>query len=267
MPRCHRRALALLSAILAAAPVVSYAQEGDAPVRWLEIGGGLASLSLRDETTSPLRYGGTAPQVQLGYAALRARSRFVLRAGAAFGSLTSALSARDLPREADVHGWFEGEYFRTARDSARSWHWMTGATLAVRVAGRKHYFANPSRSGLGYGFASITLAPAGGLEFHGWARGTFSVRVAVPLLALVSRPYSDVQVIKYGGVPARVVTVSSYRSVDAGAAYARPLGSRVEVTLGYRLVVEYLDDVQPYRSVHHALWLATAVRIGGGGSR
>lgn len=236
-------------------------------MRRLEVSAGVAWLSLRDETASPLRYGARTPSLQVGYAVLRARSRFAVRAGTAFGSLTSSISDNGLPREADVHGWIEGEYLRTLGPGNGAWRWMAGGALAARVAGRKHYFANPARSGVGYGFASLALAPAGALELRTGADGILSARLAIPLLALVSRPYSDVLEIKYDGVPIRVVSVGRYRALDAGAAYARPVGSGIEVVIGYRLVVERFDDVQPYRSAHHALWLATTVRLGAGGAR
>lgn len=226
----------------------------------------MAWLSLRDEASSPLRYGARAPSLQVGYAVLRARSRIAVRAGTAFGSLTSSISDGGLPREADVHGWIEAEYLRTLGPGTGPWRWMAGGALATRVAGRKHYFANPSRSSVGYAFASLAFAPAGALELRTGADGVLSARLAIPLVALVSRPYSDVQEIKYDGVPIRIVPLGRYQALDAGAAYARSLGSGVDLVIGYRLVVERLDDLQPYRAAHHALWLATTVRIGGGAS-
>ncbi len=253
--------------LFAAAPLVSHAQEQVATRgRRLEVAGGVAALSLRDEAASPLRYDGAAPLLQLGYTALRERSRFSLRGGVAYGSHTAATSGGGLPSETDVHGWIEADYLRALGTGTGRWRWAAGGTAAFRLAARNHSYANPIGTTLWYGFASVSLAPAVELERPFGDRRMLAAALAVPLVALVSRPYSDAQVFRYG-VPVRAVLVGRLQAANLSVRYATPVAPRADLVLGYRLVVERLRDLQPYRWASQSVWVAVSFRREGAGSR
>ncbi len=246
--------------LFATAPVISHAQEQVATrVRRLELTGGVAALSLRDEAASPLRYDGAAPLLQLGYTLLHERSRFSLRGGVAYGSLTAATSSGGLPSEADVHGWIEADYLRSLGTGTERWRWAVGGTAAFRLAVRNHSYANPIGTALWYSFASLSLAPAVALERPFGDRRALAASLAIPLVALVSRPYSDVQVFRYG-VPVRAVLVGRLQALDLGVRYATPVAPRADLVLGYRLVVERLRDLEPYRWASQSVWVAVSFR-------
>lgn len=247
-------------ALALSAPPAAGAQEPAGHTRRLEVSVGLSSVAVLDQVASPLPYGGAEPMLQLGYAALGARSRFGLRVGAATATLTSDQMQRDLPHEQEVRGWIEGEYLRRLGGGGDRTQWLVGGMLAVRGSERNHYYAGPLGAVQDYGFATAELAPVVAAERRLASGAALSARLGVTVLGVVARPYSN---LSGPGLPLRVVAPDRLQAIDLLARYTRPIGTGAALLWDYRLVVERFADAEPYRAATQSLSLSISLRVGG----
>jgi hypothetical protein len=230
----------------------------------LEVSLALASVAVLDQTASPVPYGGVEPTLQIGYAALGARSRLAIRVGAAAATLSSNLTEGDLPREEEFRGWVEGEYLRRLRSGPARTSWFVGGALAVRGNRRRHYYAGPTFREESYGFGSVALAPVVAVERRLSSGATVSARLGVTVLGLVVRPYGALRVLSGSSIPLRIAGPDRLQGADFAFAYAQSAGRRVSLTWGYRLLIERLADAQPFRSATQSASLTVAFRLGSG---
>lgn len=244
----------------------SRAQEAPNLGRRLSLVVGPLFVSQRDEHASPLRYGGAAPFVQIGYATRTSRRDLELRVGSAIGTLRSALTQADnLPRQRTWRAWAEFDYtHRLGSPDART-HWLLGGRITARGTAIQHLYAQSGGTDAGYAFLSAAFSPLIGVVRATSARTTMRARLGVGVLALIGRPYSFFGI---GGVfpdhlPARVVTVNAFQAADFTASFAAEVGHRADLVLGYQLVVERYADTQPFRFASIEASLALAWRLGG----
>jgi hypothetical protein len=262
MSRTHRTVGLILTALLTLA-AGARGQEVAGRGHRLGLVTGLLLMSEHDGNASPLRYGGSAPLLQLGYVTRGARSRLAIRVGGARGTLTSSLTMSGVPSEHAAQHWIEAQYVRVLGSGAGTMRWLAGATVSVRGSARDHFYADPSGDVVSFSFFSAALDPTVLLERAFGQRGTMTVELGVPLLALVRRPYSDERVTAAGAAPLRVASLSSFTGADLSLAYARLLGRSADLIVGYRAIVQRHASGATYRSVNHALSLALAVRLWG----
>jgi hypothetical protein len=247
-------AVALLVPRPVAAQPVSHVHRFDIAV-------GIISSSVLDGAASPLRYGGVLPALDLAYGVQGAAGRLRVRAGLGWGTLTSEISHGDVPREEETAAWLEIEYLRSLSDGTARARWSLGGRLAALAAVRDHYSADPTRAEAQYAFGVVECAPVVAVERPLWS-GTLAVRAGVSVVALVSRPYTDLRALSQ--VPLRVAPVWRFRAASLSVAYARPVGTRVDLVWTYRARIERLSDPQPFRAAAQALSLGFSIRLAGG---
>lgn len=240
-------------------------QEAPGRGRRLTFGAGPLLISQRDENASPLRYGGAAPFLDLGYVTQTDRGRLALRLGGGFGVLGSALTGdSDFPRQETWRWGVEVEYARalTATDSRT--RWFLGARIAGRGTAIQHLYAPDGNEGA-YAFATVALGPVIALQRVTGARTTLDARLSTAVLALVGRPYgafyADVHRIPDALHP-RIATVDAFQSGDFEAAYTAEIRHRADIVLGYRLLVERYRDAERFRFAAQGVSVALALRLG-----
>lgn len=245
----------------------SSAQEAPNLGRQLSLVVGPLFISQRDENASPLRYGGTAPFVQVGYATRTSRRELELHVGGAVATLRSALTQSDnLPRQTTWRGWAELDYtHRLGSPDART-HWLLGGRIAARGTAIHHLYAESGGTDAGYAFLSAAFSPVVAVVRATSARTTMRARLGVGVLALIGRPYSFFGI---GGVfPARLLvrlaTVNTFQAADFTASFAAEVSHRADLVLGYHLVAERYADTQPFRFASIEASVALALCLGGG---
>lgn len=226
-------------------------------------------VSQRDEKASPVRYSGAAPFLEVGYTTRTTRRKLDLRLGGALGTLQSALTqSNNLPQQTIGRGWVSLEYSRTLGAPPFPTRWLLGGRLSASGTVTQHAYASAAGSDQGYAFFSTTLGPVVAVEHTSGERATLSAALSVPVLALITRPYS-VFVLYYKPPPAnlglhsRLTTVGAFQAADFRAAYTAHR-SGADLMLGYHLLVERYRDSEPFRFASQRVSLTLALRVGGG---
>ena len=230
----------------------------------LSVAGGPLLLSQRDGNASPLRYGGTVPSFQAGYAVLTHRQWFALRLGGGLGRLRSDLTQGNRPRQEAWRGWIETEYAHVLITSAARTRWFLGARLAAHGTATHHFYADPGGSEAGYTFFSAALGPMVALERSTGVRSSVSAWLGAPVVALLARPYLGGGFLSEGGaLHVRVAALDVFQAAQLTAAYTTEIGRGTDIVLGYHAVVERYRDTQPYHFASQDLCVALQVRFGG----
>jgi hypothetical protein len=252
----------MLGALLLASP--SDAQENAASGHRVTLAVGPLLVTQRDEHASPLRYRGTASFFEVSYAPSGVRRSLAVRLGGAFGNLRSGLTQPDhLPRQATYRGWFEVEYLRSLSTADSRTRWGLGALLAARGTVIHHLYDQSGGADAGYAFVSTTLGPVLSLRRAAGRHTTLGMRLGVPLLAVIQRPYGMVNP-DDASLRSQVATMDTFQALDFMVTCTRRLPGGSDITLGYRLVVERYRDAEPFQSASGAVSLALALRVGGG---
>ena len=225
---------------------------------------GLAFAAERDALASPARYSGVAPFLQVGYLAADHDHGIAVRLGFSDGTLTSPNTdpSTDLPHQESLRGWLEAEYVHRVGRGEGSLRWSVGGILAVHATLVDHFYA--TGSDFGYGLFSASLGPAVSVAHPVGERSSLSARLAVPVLALVGRPYGDFRLVTAGSFPFRLVTVNVFQGVDLSAVFATPISPGLDFAFGYHLVLERFEDSDPVRYAAQSFSLELAVRLGAG---
>lgn len=242
----------------------SAAQDAPNVGRRLTLAVGPLFVAQRDEKASPLRYGGAAPFLQVGYATRTSRRRFELRVGGAVGTLRSDLTRDgDLPHQRTWRSWVELEYARLLGAPDDRTRWLLGGMVAARGTVILHASGTTDA---GYAFLSAAFSPVVAMVRTTSARTTVSARLGVGVLALIGRPYSffGIASVFPDRLPVRVATVNAFQAADFTASFATEVTRRADLVLGYHLVAERYADTQEFRFASSEASLALALRLGGG---
>ena len=256
----------VLLAILAGQGVTARApaQDRTGADHRLSVLAGLASVDERDALASPIRYSGAAKFLQIGYVTADPRRVIAIRLGLENGILASPATdpSTDLPHQESLRVWVEAEYVHRLGSGDRPFRWRAGGVLAVHVMAVDHFYA--TGSDFGYGLISASLAPAVSVTHPVGERSSLSARLAIPLVALVGRPYGDTRLVSVGGLPLNLGSVNRFQSADLSAGFTTPLSGGLDFTLGYHLTVERLEGSDPVRYAAQALTVEIGARLGGG---
>lgn len=128
----------------------------------------------------------------------------------------------------------------------------------------------PAGDDAGYAFFSTTLGPVVAVERVTGQHSALSARLGVPVLALVGRPYSVFYALyddprpTTDGVRLRLATVDAFQAADFAAAYTTGVRHGADLVVGYHLVAERYRDTRPFRFASQGMFLALALRLGGG---
>lgn len=240
--------LGLVTALLAFAP-------GRPAAQTLNRGGiglttGIARVDRRDDNASPVRYGGMGPMIEMVSAVRRERWSFTLRLGSSFTKLSSAITRGD-PHEDDNQGWLDFEVRYGTR-------WRFGGMVRNQVAVWTHVYGPPTNEPVRFSSLSTVVAPA-----LSWQRArpktTIDVRLAVPVLAFVSRAYSDERVAASDPTPARIQPLGAVQGLDLQASLRVALGRRWDFTLVHRFALQRYDrESRLFRLATHGLSVGVA---------
>jgi hypothetical protein len=253
--------------MLAVAPVASVAaaQELSANV-------GFAESGRLDETASPVRFAGHGIDLQLDYryspaprthaapptllVSLDGGARSLLPLDAADGAserLTDAALRVTALRGVGGHSAF-------LRGLSAGVQFSAGASLNEHSYGAvaSPLEASPVIQRSDFFLAAATLGPAALWE-RDVAGGRFSANLALPLVAMVDHPYQDVRV-QRAPVDLRFVSAATYRGVDGGLSYTRPITHTLGVVYSYRIDAVNFDDDQPVRAVKQTLSIGLRYR-------
>jgi hypothetical protein len=223
-----------------------------------------AQDSRRDETASPLLYSGLAGGAAVGYERVSERTTFSASADARVARLLPSVRS---PGGVQPNELFTGAAFRVAFARALNSRRETknefalGVELATDISGVRHTYADPSRREHDYGMGLATLGPQAS-----WARrivgGAAAVRVSVPVVAFVVRPYADLRSAQ-DRWPIHFAFPSTFQQVRTELSYARPLSSLLDLSARYRFDVTHVNGEQPIRSATQSLRFGFVLRAGG----
>ncbi len=225
---------------------------------------GFAESGRLDETASPLRFGGRGADFSLTYERSAARYTFVASLDGGTRSLLSLDGSNAAPDRlsegeldlALMHAI--GTALSGERSSTRAF--AIGAELSALASMDEHAYIDPGAVHSAYLFAALSLGPAARWE-HDFAGGRIAANLAIPLLALVDHPYSDIRA-QSAPVDLRLVSLSSYRGLNGGLSFTNPLTQRLGVVCAYRVGVLHFDDEQPLHTVTQSLSIGIVRRIG-----
>jgi len=216
----------------------------------------------RDDADSPLAYGGTGFDARLDYVRRRGTRRwyFALAAGNAT-IVPRQFSAESGSEEAFGAYTLEAGTDWTLRGgSGRAGDFALGVQFGASVTVARHLYQSQEITEQTFDLATLTLAPA-----LRWTRrlgaGVLTASVALPLVAWVDHPYSDVRFANQF-VDFRFVPVTEFRQVDGVVAYDISPHTTYGFTIAYRVGAVELDDLQPVRRVSQTFTVAVVRRFG-----
>jgi hypothetical protein len=225
---------------------------------------GITNATHRDEMASPMRYLGGGAGLALELERASPARRWTLAARAAVLELTTSAPATTLPdlrrqRVADVELLF-GRHWRVLPSWSRGMLYV-GPRLSLVSTLRNHFYHRPAGEDQAFVFMNLALGPELVAESDLGVRGRFRYGVALPLIAVVERPYSDIRVIAREGFQPRFATIASLQAPEALLEYRRPMGPRTALQLRYRgRTTIYASDAPWYRTVDNNLAVGLGVR-------
>jgi len=222
---------------------------------------GFAGIQHRDATASPVSYAGFGGSLSLDVDRVGPMRRASLNMRVAVPRLSSSVTEAGYPREEVSQGDLAVSLgWRVRRNATRARLYL-GPRLSFTNTYWRHIFPPNVGDEMGYLFANIALAP----EVSGFSpvrQGTLEFRAAVPLVALVEHPYTDVRVIPPEGLQLRWATVTSFQQANLAVAYRRSFTRRVGWVARYRARVTRYVGAQPYRAAENALDLGAVLGAG-----
>jgi len=261
-----RPSLVAAIAALSCVTPATEAQEAIAAARALTLIVGPLLTAERDEHASPLRYDGAGPFMQASYVYRTERVALAVRLGGAIGTLRSAMTgADDLPRQELTRGWIDVEYAHVLGTPRARTRWLLGGGLAQRATLLRHLTVPADANSVGYALYSASIGPLFGIERAIGRLGRLRAQLAVPVLALIGRPYGGLYnklTLIPDALRLRLATVKAFQAVDVTAAHAVEVGGSTDLVLSYRLVVERYRDAEPFGSASQAMSLGLALRLG-----
>ena len=225
----------------------------------LSLSAGFAWDDRRDDTASPLRFGGRGWSAALGY------DRLVMNystLGWLDGGEQSLTSGATQSTERLSSGALDVMLLRHVGAPASSRRIDLGLDVRTSLAITSHRYADPSLPSTTFAFGLFALGPAASVrqEIGG---GVARASVSTPAIAWVDHPYSEIRSAT-SRVQMRFASITRLRAVDVGFSYAGNERRRIGVTYAYRLGVLRYDDVQPVRSITQTLSIGVTARLGRG---
>lgn len=259
-------ALRFIVAVSLPASVLRAQQDPTASARHLSFALGSVLISQRDESASPLRYTGVGALLQGEYAARGDRRWLTLRIGGELGTLRSALTgANTLPRQAVWRGWLDVEHARRLTRNGARLRLYFGGVLTAHATITRHSFGDGSETGAA--LFRVSLSPVATLEGAVGRRGTWSTSLAVPVVALIGRPYGNFYRATGLRTPPnlswQVLTPTMYRAGDLSVTYTARFGDGRAVVIRHELAIEHYRGAQAFRFAAQGLTLALDVPIAG----
>jgi hypothetical protein len=237
---------------------------GDSTLRTLTISLGGVVENRRDDADSPLAYSGNGPGARIAYDWDRPARRGFVSLTAAGATLTPSRSvqAPSIPLKETFSVY--------SLDAVMDWPLRGNAAhldqfaLGVEFGGTftlaRHLYAGQVGAQQDFDLGVITLAPTAR-----WTRrvgaGEVGASLALPLLAWVDQPYSDV---RFSQQLANIhfAPLSQFHQANGELSYAFRTESRFGVTATYRLDVVDLEGLQPVRRVSQSLSIGIVRRFG-----
>lgn len=227
---------------------------------------GLAHALNRDGSISPLAYGGVGLSVGVGYERASRLRRIEIAVRGALPTLTSDKSQGGAPRQdvLQVELLF-GMGWRVRSDTTLPQLFL-GPRLSLNTVFRNHVY--PTVLGgddSGYLFMNLALGPEIAGESRIGANGRFRYALAVPLIALVEHPYSDIRLLVREGLNPRVATVTTFNDAELTLGYDRPFARRAAWLARWRMRFTRYDGHDSYRAMATVLDFGIAIgRMGQG---
>jgi hypothetical protein len=237
---------------------------GDSTKRALTISLGVVQENRRDYADSPLAYAGYGPSARVAYDwGHAARSGFVsFTAGGAPLTPSRSVQEPDIPlKEAfSVYALEAGMDWPLRGNAARRDQFALGVEFGATFTLARHFYAGQVLGQEDFDLGVITLAPTAR-----WTRrigtGEFGASLALPLLAWVDHPYSDVRFAQ-DFADIHFAPLSQFRQANGELSYSFRPGSRFGVAAIYRFDVVELEDLQPVRRVSQSISIGVVRRFG-----
>jgi hypothetical protein len=258
------RTLVLAAAALLCAWIPLRAQSGGDAIRQsLTFSLGALQENRRDDADSPLAYTGKGPVALIGYDWNRGARHWHLELGSGGANLTpvTAVQADTPPQETfNLFSLAGGMDWRLRGGSARTGTFALGFELATTVTLVRHLYPGQELSQQNFDFGEITAAP-----IIRWKRRLFSgelgASVAVPLLAWVDHPYSDVRFASQFS-EIHFAPLSRFRQATGAISYTIAATRRTHVVAAYHLDVMQLDETERVHRVSQSLTVGLVTRLG-----
>lgn len=236
---------------------------GDSSRQSIALSFGGIQENRRDESDSPLAYGGAGPGARIDYDWSRAARHWYASFAAGWATVTPTASGLAAPRpEEDFSSYalVSGMDWRLHGSSARVGQFTLGVQFDATVTITRHLYAGQDLSEQTFDLGVVTLAPAAT-----WTRrvrgGELEAALAIPLLAWVDHPYADV---RFGSqlLEPRFAPLSEFHQANGGVSYAFNPESRYGVTAAYRIDIMELNDLEPVRRAAQSISIALVRRFG-----
>jgi len=204
-------------------------------------------IDRRDDIISPGRFGGMVWGTRAGYGGDWRTHRTSITAEFRTGSLSGSIANGSTETVYDAR--LAGAYLRPTRVA------LVGAELAIRGSAYSHSYGGSGFSE-DYGLLLMSLSPA-----VGWDRGVWRVRASVPVLSLVSRPYSRLNITR-GRLPVHVASLNKLRALTVHVAYTAASSRRAALRASYGLEVLSIARDQGLAAVDNRFSVGVLWRLG-----
>lgn len=179
-------------------------------------------MDRRDDNISPGRFGGMMWGGRVGYGGEGPSHRTSISAEFRAGSLSGSIGNGSTQSVFDAR--IAGSYVRPMRVA------RVGAELGLRGSVFAHTYGLSGFSG-DYGLLLVSLSPV-----IDWDHGVWRVRVTSPLVSLVSRPYSRINITR-GRLPIHIAGPTELRAINAYVTYTAASTRRAAFRASYGLEV------------------------------
>lgn len=238
-----------LTSCLTALPALAQEARND-DKRWaFVIAAGELNVTRRDETASPLRFGGDG---FLGSAAIERTSQRYRFQATVFGASTQLHTSATVSKEQYSVGELDLALVRSVH-AGNGVRLNAGLTVNTSYEDAFHRFDVEGVPSTTYRLAMVTAEPVFGVEISRRI-ATLHVQGSVPLFGLVDHPFSDV---KNGNAPIDVKfrTLNTLRAVNSLVSVTTNNAQPIHLRAAFRAsALSFLDD-QPVHAVRNSLML------------
>ncbi len=236
---------------------------GDSTRQSLTVSLGALQENRRDDADSPLAYTGKGPDALIGYDWSRGARHWHVElesGGANLAPMSDVQGDTPLKETFNVFSLAGGMDWRLRGGSGQMGTFALGFELATTVTLVRHLYPGQALSQQNFDFGEITAAP-----IIRWKRRLFSgdlaASLAVPLLAGVDHPYSDVRFASQFS-EVHFAPLSRFRQANGAISYAIAATRRMHVVASYHLDVMQLDETQRVHRVSQSLTIGLVTRLG-----
>ena len=258
-----RTLLLAATALLCAWNPLRAQSAGDTARQSLTVSLGALQEDRRDDADSPLAYTGKGPDALIGYDWSRGARHWHIELGSGGANLAPAAAVQgDTPLKEtfNVFSLGGGMDWRLRGGSPALGTFALGFELNTTVTLVRHLYPGQTLSQQNFDLGVITAAP-----IVRWKRrlfmGDIAASLAVPLLAAVDHPYSDVRFASQFS-EVHFAPLSRFRQANGAISYSIMSSRRTHVTVAYHLDVMQLDETQRVHRVSQSLLLGLVTRLG-----